>query len=111
MPQDRGCRHGQRGDRRGALAVLGFCGLQMVQSSGGETVGVVAGSFSPFTMLAMEIDSAGWAPTAFPVGDSSPRVLIFIFSWIAVGIYASIVWAMYKSMVKNFDMTIRKQSR
>ena len=25
--------------------------------------------------------------------------------------YAAIVWAMYKSMVKNFDMTIRKQSR
>jgi ABC-type transport system involved in multi-copper enzyme maturation permease subunit len=95
----------------GLCAVLGFCGMQMVQSSGGETVGVVAGSFSPFTMLAMEIDSAGWAPTAFPTGDSSPRVLIFVFSWVAVGIYASIVWAMYKSMVKNFDMTIRKQSR
>jgi len=31
--------------------------------------------------------------------------------WGAVAAYSAIVWAMYKSMVKNFDMTIRKQSR
>jgi hypothetical protein len=30
---------------------------------------------------------------------------------VAVGVYALIVWSMYKSMVKNFDMTIRRQSR
>jgi hypothetical protein len=30
---------------------------------------------------------------------------------IAVAVYAAGIWTMYKSMVKNFDMTIRKQSR
>ena len=29
----------------------------------------------------------------------------------AIGAYAAVVWSMYRSMVKNFDMTIRKQSR
>ena len=31
--------------------------------------------------------------------------------YVAVGAYTLIVWSMYKSMVKNFDMTIRRQSR
>jgi hypothetical protein len=38
-------------------------------------------------------------------------MLIFFFGWAATGAYTLIVWGMYKSMVKNFDMTIRKQSR
>ena len=39
------------------------------------------------------------------------RIVLFIFSYAAVGAYMLIVWSMYKSMVKNFDMTIRRQSR
>src|SRR5207248_552376 len=39
------------------------------------------------------------------------RMVLFVFGWTAVAAYAGIVWTMYKSMVKNFDMTIRKQSR
>jgi hypothetical protein len=38
-------------------------------------------------------------------------VLVFIFSWLATAAYAVVVWTMYKSMVTNFDMTIRRQSR
>ena len=95
----------------GLCAILGFCGVQMLQSSGADTIGVVVGSFSPFTLLTMEINPYEWASNAFTGGDSSPRMLIFIFSWIAVAVYAGAVAAMYKSMVKNFDMTIRKQSR
>jgi len=45
-------------------------------------------------------DQDGWA-----------RPILFIFSYVAVGAYTLIVWSMYKSMVKNFDMTIRRQSR
>ena len=37
------------------------------------------------------------------------RVGIFIAGWIAASVYALAVWSMYKSMVHNFDMTIRKQ--
>jgi hypothetical protein len=38
-------------------------------------------------------------------------MIVLILSWVATGAYALLVWTMYKSMVKNFDMTIRRQSR
>jgi hypothetical protein len=60
-------------------------------------------------MLSMEINPYEWS--SISPGDDTPRLLMFIFSWIAVAVYAAVVAAMYKSMVKNFDMTIRKQSR
>ena len=43
-------------------------------------------------------------------GFAAP-VLSAVLLWVAAGAYALVVWSMYKSMVKNFDMTIRKQSR
>ena len=46
-----------------------------------------------------------------PENVAANRFLLFLFGWIATGGYALVVWSMYKSMVKNFDMTIRKQSR
>ena len=39
------------------------------------------------------------------------RVFMFVSALAATAAYAAVVWAMYKSMVKNFDMTIRRQSR
>jgi hypothetical protein len=45
------------------------------------------------------------------VDQLTERTIVFVFSWIAVGAYAGVVWSMYRSMVKNFDMTIRRQSR
>jgi hypothetical protein len=42
---------------------------------------------------------------------TTSRLTVFTCSWIAVGAYTLVVWTMYKSMVKNFDMTIRRQSR
>ena len=51
-------------------------------------------------------------PAGFGYSDeASSRTVVFIVSWIAVGVYTLVVWSMYKSMVKNFDMTIRRQSR
>ena len=70
------------------------------------------GSFSPFTVLTMLINPYQFAERVFDTSDAtSNRVWIFISSFAAVGAYTAIVWAMYKSMVKNFDMTIRRQSR
>jgi hypothetical protein len=39
------------------------------------------------------------------------RFAVFVCGLIATGAYAAVVWGMYKSMVKNFDMTIRRQQR
>ena len=77
----------------------------------------MAGAFSPFTLLTMLINPQEYARRAFgydQVHETDPataRIVAFISTLIAVGAYAAVVWSMYKSMVKNFDMTIRKQSR
>jgi hypothetical protein len=94
---------------------LGFCGHQMVNnSSNGLTLAV--GAFSPFTVMTVLIDPYTFASRIFAGGDynadpGEARIILFIASWAAVGTYTLIVWSMYKSMVKNFDMTIRRQSR
>jgi len=100
----------------GLCALLGWCGSTVLtgMGRGDNTVGVVLASFSPFTVLTLMIDPYDFGGTLF-AGTTSDiatgRFIILIFSWIAVGAYAAVVWAMYKSMVKNFDMTIRRQSR
>jgi hypothetical protein len=37
------------------------------------------------------------------------RVLLTVFVIVSSGVYCMIVWGMYRSMVKNFDMIIRRQ--
>ena len=101
----------------GICGALGWCGYSLLQPTGGGTIGVIAGSFSPFTLLTMLIDPYRYAARAFGLdgsGENAPaqaRILMLVFSFVAVAGYTAIVWSMYKSMVKNFDMTIRKQSR
>jgi ABC-type transport system involved in multi-copper enzyme maturation permease subunit len=101
----------------GLCGALGFCGNQLLGPSGSGQVGIVAGAFSPFTLLTMLVDPRNYAARAFgldQVHESDPgtaRIIAFVSAVIAIGAYAAVVWSMYKSMVKNFDMTIRKQSR
>ncbi len=99
----------------GLCAMLGFCGFQLLQSNSAGGMGPVIGSFSPFTVMTMEIDPYDFAQGAFvrsdPDGVFGARIWVLVVSVIAVAAYAGLVAAMYKSMVKNFDMTIRKQSR
>jgi hypothetical protein len=56
-----------------------------------------------------------WADRLFNSGNSGEifvaRMLMMGFSLAATAGYAAVVYAMYVSMVKNFDMTIRRQSR
>ena len=103
----------------GICAALGWCGGSLVDSNSGG-FGLAIGSFSPFTVMTVLINPYRFAernyqgdPTyGFGSSDvASSRLVVFVVSWIAVGVYALVVWSMYKSMVKNFDMTIRRQSR
>jgi ABC-type transport system involved in multi-copper enzyme maturation permease subunit len=97
----------------GACFGLGFCGYSAASSSSIDVMGLVFGSFSPFTLMTVLIDPWRFATDIYrdPGNDLRNRLVTFVFGWGAVAAYAGIVWAMYKSMVKNFDMTIRKQSR
>ena len=103
------------GGRSFAALVALHVQLERVRCEVGET-GLVLGSFSPFTILMLQIDPYQFAASLFGTGPtaedtSGPRSIMFIFTVIAVGAYTAAVWSMYRSMVKNFDMTIRRQSR
>lgn len=100
----------------GLCAVMGWCGFQMLSSRNTGEAALVFGSFSPFTILTLLIDPYSFTNEMFTSGPVAveqiqERMIVFIVSWIAVAVYTAVVWSMYRSMVKNFDMTIRKQSR
>ncbi len=97
----------------GACGAMGWCGYEILNMRETGPFGMFVGSFSPFTLLTLLISPYQFAEHAFddPSAIWGDRLMIFISSLIAVAAYTAIVWAMYKSMVKNFDMTIRRQSR
>jgi hypothetical protein len=98
----------------GICATMGWCGFQILSTRmGGSEFNLILGAFSPFTLLTLLIDPYQFGGRSFgtAVDITSARILIFLFAWAAAGAYALVVWSMYKSMVKNFDMTIRRQSR
>jgi hypothetical protein len=103
----------------GVSAVLGVCGMAMLQVPG---LGLSVNALSPFTGLAVLIDPgmitaarfagpAAAGPVATPPAGLDPlqRLIMFIAFIIAAGIYAGVTQLMYKSMVHNFDMVIRRQ--
>lgn len=97
----------------GVCGALVICGQAFVSIR--DSTGLVFASFSPFNVLAALINPYEFGGRTFQTGSAvdmvTARTIMFGFSWVAVAAYAAVVWAMYKSMVKNFDMTIRKQSR
>ncbi|HZZ42040.1 MAG TPA: ABC transporter permease subunit [Tepidisphaeraceae bacterium] len=98
----------------GVCATLGWCGFTMLSNSGSQSSFLlVIGSFSPFTLLTLMLDPYHFGGRIFEneADVVAARVLILAFGYAAAAAYALVVWSMYKSMVKNFDMTIRKQSR
>ncbi|MDB5320626.1 MAG: putative rane protein [Phycisphaerales bacterium] len=101
----------------GICVGLALCGYSAVDSHAMGQAGLVFGAFSPFTLMTLLVDPRYVATEQFGFGTADPsnisgaRLLIFVFGWAATGAYTLVVWGMYKSMVKNFDMTIRKQSR
>ncbi len=97
----------------GVCGSLWACGTGAASSKEFGQMGLVIGSFSPFTLMALLISPADIASRSFgnpTASTADARILIFFFGWIAAAVYGLIVWAMYKSMVRNFDMTIRKQT-
>jgi ABC-type transport system involved in multi-copper enzyme maturation permease subunit len=100
----------------GICGVLVGCGMAMLGTGArASEVQFAFAGFSPFTLLALLINPYQIASRtsggmySFDLGTA--RVFMFVSACISAGIYAAIVWTLYKSMVKNFDMTIRRQSR
>jgi len=102
----------------GACAGLGWCGFSILDHGGMQSdLAVAIGTFSPFTLMTILIDPYQFAGSAFNPSAGSEydpataRVVAFVVCMVAIALYAAGIWSMYKSMVKNFDMTIRRQSR
>ena len=104
----------------GICSVLGMCGFMAANNF--SAFGPVVAGFSPFTAICMLIDPARFASSAFgpPNGffyagnpDASPlwigRVVVVFSIALAATSYCLVVWGMYRSMVRNFDMIIRRQ--
>ncbi|CAN5419080.1 hypothetical protein BH10PLA1_BH10PLA1_01300 [soil metagenome] len=100
----------------GACGALGWCGYASLDMSSGSTGNLVISAFSPFTVLTILIDPYRYGgrlidSTTSAADISGYRWALFVAAWASIGAYTAIVWTMYKSMVRNFDMTIRRQSR
>ncbi|MBK9118125.1 MAG: ABC-2 transporter permease [Phycisphaerales bacterium] len=105
-----------------SAGLLSACGLAVRASNE-----VVAGVFLPFTPLwgvealidpwtateRVARSSGGWGAVATgptPSQYAAFRLTRLIFTLVAVGMYLGVTMALYSNMVRNFDMTVRRQS-
>lgn len=103
----------------GACGTMAWIGFEITTSasSSAANISCAIASFSPFTLPMLLIDPYSTAVSAFDPASASTadmkmtRLVILLFALIASGVYSAIVLGMYHSMVKNFDMTIRRQAR
>jgi ABC-type Na+ efflux pump permease subunit len=92
---------------------LWFCGNGAAGNSSLDKLGLVIASFSPFTLMALMVNPGDFIAgvSGAQIADASDaRALVFLAGWAAIAGYGMVVWTMYKSMVHNCDMTIRKQA-
>ncbi len=95
----------------GACGIMGYCGYSFLSSRDLNGLAVFVGSFSPFTLMTMLINPYQFDRVFQGDDQSQNRVWMSLSTAAAVAVYTSIVFALYRSMVKNFDMTIRRQQR
>ena len=114
---------GSLGVLAGICSVLGVCGFTAAWSL--SWFGLIVSGFSPFTAVCVLLDPQDFAPSSFStvsgaLGTFAPgksdgypewigRTMIFGSVVGASIAYCLLVWTMYRSMVKNFDMIIRRQ--
>ncbi len=103
----------------GICSLLGLCGFTAASHVKG--FGLFVAAFSPFTAICVMINPQEYAAESFgatgmfnPAStdaypESIGRAILFISILMAIAAYCLLVWTMYRSMVKNFDMIIRRQ--
>jgi len=92
----------------GAASGIGFA---VVEQAGGE-MGAVLAPFTPFTAIRVLVDPSTLyvSPAEFAAGASTARASAFVGSLVAIALFAFIAWRAYAALVRDFDMTMRKQS-
>ena len=99
----------------GAAGLLWACGLAVM--NGGETISAVILPFTPFPAMQAFLDPwrvleapGSMGGTGGVAGEVAFRVTRVVFGLVAAAAYLGITFAVYKSMVRGFDMTVRRQS-
>ncbi len=100
----------------GAAGLLTACGLAM--GRGSASVSAVVLPFTPFPAMQALIDpwsifdrnTTAAGGTTATAAVLSFRVTRAVFCAVAAAGYLAITFALYKSMVRGFDMTVRRQS-
>jgi len=92
----------------GVASLIGFS----VVEAGSGAFGAFLAAFTPFTAVRYLVDPGGLfaSPREFMEGAAEARVAALFGSAVATILYALIVWRLYSGLVRNFDMTLRKQS-
>ncbi|MFQ5806164.1 MAG: hypothetical protein ACE5I3_06930, partial [Phycisphaerae bacterium] len=96
----------------GGSGLLLACAFALTR--GGAMISAVVLPFTPFHAVASLIDYhvvfGAEARTPGPSALLTARIVRLITSLIAVAVYAAITYSLYNNMVRNFDMTVRRQS-
>jgi ABC-type transport system involved in multi-copper enzyme maturation permease subunit len=94
-----------------AAGIVSTIGMLIVEGAGGE-VGAFLAPFSPFSAVMYLINPSGLFDSVKSFQNSAgvTRLAAFLGSAVAASVYALIVYNLYKSLVRNFDMIVRKQS-
>jgi hypothetical protein len=93
----------------GIMTVLGVCGFPAAKL---PVFGLIFSAFSPYQGVGVLLNPREFAAESFGasgVEEGTGRVILFISFLTSAGVYCLIIWGMYRSMVKNFDMIIRRQ--
>jgi len=98
----------------GILVVVGFgigmCGF-LFTSQAADTIGPVVAPFTMVVGIATAIHPELTMDTTNVATPVEARSFVFIGTIAAVFVYGLIVHRMYRNLVQNFDMTVRKQSQ
>ena len=99
----------------GLVGCAAMIGYGIADSARSSWMPLAIGSFSPVTALSVLASPEQFGGRIFRDGDASmileARLGVILGVLLSSGLYAVMIWTVYKSMVKNFDMTIRRQSR
>ncbi|MBC7783026.1 MAG: ABC transporter permease subunit [Burkholderiales bacterium] len=100
----------------GVMSLLGWCGMTSMSARGGlGGIAHVIGGFSPLSVITTMVYPEQFGGEVWQSGDETDifaaRMTLLVFTIISAAVYSFIIFTMYKSMVKNFDMSIRRQSR
>jgi len=97
--------------------IIILCGVSWLLGNGlvsasQEGIGAVLAPLTPFTSMWYLVNPRGLFDSAAQLAQNAPVVRIgaAFGTVVAIGAYAFIVWAVFRGLVKNFDMIIRRQT-